>query len=143
MVDIQQIIADHRPKSKVYEEDHNVKKGKSSGGATSSEIPDLFFDKILVQFKLSRIEIMVNMYLYRLVWCRPNLYKEFGISQIMSHTELAKILGVEIEDIYQALRKLEEYGFISTVRSGQYFVRRYFTKENDEFYFQNYNDFEF
>lgn len=143
MVDIQQIIADHRPRAKSAEDDLTVKKGKHGSGPTSSEIPDLFFDKILVQFKLSRIEIMVTMYLYRIVWCRPNLYKEFGISQIMSHTEIAKILGVEIEDIYQALRKLEEYGFISTVRSGQYFVRRYFSKENDEKYSQTYNDFDF
>lgn len=143
MVDIQQIIADHRPKAKQSEDELVVKKSKHQKDPTTSEIPDIFFDKILVQFKLTRIEIMVIMYLYRLVWCRPNLYIDFGISQLLSHTELAKTLAVELEDIYQSLRKLEEYGFISTVRSGQYFVRKYFTKENDEIYFQTYNDFDF
>ena len=38
--------------------------------------------------------------------------------------------------------RLEELGFISTIRSGQYFVRRYFTKENDEKFGQTYDDFE-
>ena len=48
----------------------------------------------------------------------------------------------EYENIYQALRKVEEYGFISTIRSGQYFVRKYFTKDYDEKFGQTYDDFE-
>ena len=100
-------------------------------------------NEILVDFKLSRIEVLVVMYLYRRVWCRPNLYKEFGISQLMAHTEMAQNLKISIDEIYNALRKLEELGFISTIRSGQYFVRKYFTKENDEKYGQTYDDFEF
>ena len=110
---------------------------------TSSDIPDLFFDKILVQYKLSRIETLVLMYLYRRVWCRPNLYKMYGISQLMSHTEMAKILGVMMSDIYSALKKLEDHDFISTIRSGQYFVRRYFTKLEDDKYSQNYDALDF
>lgn len=149
MDDLRTIIQDHRSKS-VSKDD--AKKDELSAQsaqaqtdlpyASSSEIPDIFFDEILLAFKLNRVEIMVMMYLYRRVWCRANLYKEYGISQILSHTEMSKTLNVEIEQIYQALRKIEEYGFISTIRSGQYFVRKYFTKENDEIFGQNYNDFE-
>ncbi len=142
MVDIQTIIADHRSKTKANESDFTLKKSDHNNVPTTSEIPDLFFDKVLVDYKLGRIEIMVMMYLYRQVWCRPNLYKEYGISQLMSHTEVAKALGTGLEEIYHALRKLEEHGFISTVRSGQYFVRKYFTKEYDDFYAQSYSDFE-
>ncbi len=163
MVDIHTILADHRSKKK--SDDPNLLKDNSSveqnlastevlkvtevtrprptALATSSEIPDLFFDKILVEFKLPRIEIMVLMYVYRQVWCRPNLYKIHGISQLLSYTEMGKVLHLEIEEIYQALRKLEESGFITTVRSGQYFVRRYFTKEIDEEFGQSYDDFDF
>ena len=61
----------------------------------------------------------------------------------MAHTEMAQNLKISIDEIYNALRKLEELGFISTIRSGQYFVRKYFTKENDEKYGQTYDDFEF
>jgi DNA-binding transcriptional regulator YhcF (GntR family) len=55
---------------------------------------------------------------------------------------MAKSLNLAMEDIYHALRKVEEYGFISTIRSGQYFVRKYFTIEIDESFKQTYDDFE-
>jgi DNA-binding transcriptional regulator YhcF (GntR family) len=86
---------------------------------------------------------MVLMYVYRQVWCRPNLYKIHGISQLLSYTEMGKVLHLDIEEIYQALRKLEEHGFMVTVRSGQYFVRRYFTQELDAEFGQTYDDFDF
>lgn len=147
MDDLRTIIQDHRSKSKgdLKKDNVNVESGQTQKDlpyASLSEIPDIFFDEILVAYKLNRVEIMVVMYLYRRVWCRANLYREYGISQILSHTEMSKSLNVEIESVYQALRKIEEYGFISTIRSGQYFVRKYFTKENDEIFGQNYNDFE-
>jgi hypothetical protein len=110
--------------------------------ATESVIPDLFFDRILVEYKLTRTEVLVLMYLYRSVWCRPNLHKVHGISGLLSHTEMGKNLGLTIDEIYHSLRKLEEYQFISTIRMGQYFVRRYFTKEFDEYYQQSYDDFD-
>ena len=139
MIDLHSILADHR--SKVG--DKTTELGASSNSNPSlSKIPDIFFDEILTNFKLTRVEIMVLMYLYRRVWCRANLYKEHGISQLMSHTEMAKHLGVTLEDIYQSLRNLEDYSFISTIRSGQYFVRKFFTKEFDEYYGQSYDDFE-
>ena len=31
-----------------------------------------FFDQIIGEFRLNRVEILVLMYLYRLVWCKPN-----------------------------------------------------------------------
>ena len=95
-----------------------------------------------MDFKLSRIEILVLMYIYRRVWCFPNLHRSHGISQLMSHTEMAKNINVVIEDVYLSLRKLEEYDMIRTIRAGQYFSRRFFSKGMDEFYEQTYDDFE-
>lgn len=143
VVDLQSILAEHRSKSKA---DHTAhEKGGGDGiqlHSSASEIPDIFFDKIIVDFKLSRIEILVLMYIYRRVWCFPNIHRTHGISQMMSHTEMAKNLGLAIEDIYSALRKLEEYDMIRTIRAGQYFSRRYFSKEMDLEFKQVYDDFE-
>ena len=143
MVDIHTILADYRPRRGARSEDQEINHSTDQRLPTTSEIPDLFFDEVLVIFKLSRIEIMVLMYLYRRVWCRPNLYKDYGISQLLSHKEMAKQLHLSREEIYQALRKLEELNFIATIRSGQYFVRKYFSKENDEKFGFFYNDFNF
>ncbi len=140
--DLQSILQLHRSKS-------NVNEIVSSGGESkdshpnASEIPDVFFDKVIVDFKLNRIEILVLMYIYRRVWSYPNIHRAHGISPMMSHTEMAKNLGIAIEEVYSALRKLEEYDFIKTIRAGQYFARRYFTKELDSAFSQSYDDFEF
>ncbi len=140
-MDIHTIIQGHRGKRPGLG-GVDSKKSNSPNEPTYSEIPDLFFDTILTNYKLTRIEIMVTMYLYRKVWCRPNIYKTYGISQMMSLTEMAQALNVELDDVYNSLRKLEEFGFITTVRSGQYFVRKYFLKEFDEEFSQTYDDFE-
>jgi hypothetical protein len=141
MVDLRSILADHRSKAKL--DDHHAVDGRGQEvGPSTSEIPDIFFDKIIVDFKLSRIEILVLMYIYRRVWCFPNLHRSHGISQMMSHTEMAKNLGIAIEDVYSSLRKLEEYDFIRTIRAGQYFSRRYFSKDLDQSFGQSYDDFE-
>jgi hypothetical protein len=140
MVDLQSILAEHRSKTKVSAS--HEKDGGDPHFPSASEIPDIFFDKIIVDFKLSRIEILVLMYIYRRVWCFPNLHRSHGISQMMSHTEMAKNLGLAIEDVYSALRKLEEYDMIRTIRAGQYFSRRFFSKEMDESFKQTYDDFE-
>lgn len=143
MVDLHSILATHNSKTKRKEKDDEVKVEKTPkrDKVSFSEIPDVFFDEIIVNYKLSRVEIMTLMYLYRHVWCRPNLYRVYGLSQILSHTEIANNLRLTIDDVYQALRKLEKLDFIETIRSGQYFVRRYFTPENDMFYNQTYDDF--
>ena len=139
MVDLHSILSDHRSRagsaSKIGGE-------KSNLDPSVSEIPDIFFDQILVEFKLTRPEIMVLMYLYRRVWCRPNLHRVYGISPLLSLKEIESFLKTPMEDIFNALRKIESFGFISTIRSGQYFVRKYFTKENDEEFRQTYDDFE-
>lgn len=141
MVDLQSILAEHRSKKKV-DNSHHKGGGGPSHKPTSSEIPDVFFDKIIIDYKLNRIEILVLIYIYRRVWCFPNLHSSHGISQMMSHTEMAKNMGLAIEDIYTSLRKLEEYDMIRTIRAGQYFSRRYFSKEMDELFEQTYDDFE-
>lgn len=139
--DLQAILQLHRSKSN--SSSPNVSGEAKNHSPSMSEIPDVFFDKIIVDFKLSRIEILVLMYIYRRVWSFPNLHRSHGISPMMSHTEMAKNLVLAIEDVYSALRKLEEYDFIKTIRAGQYFARRYFTKELDLQFGQSYEDFEF
>ena len=142
-VDIHAILAGHRSRQKdaegveVRPADHH-----SSNTPSTAEIPDIFFDHILVDYKLSRIELMVLMYLYRHVWCRANLFRVHGIGPLFSHAEMATKLKLSLDDIYHALRKLEDLEFIKTIRSGQYFVRRYFTEENDAKYGQSYDDFD-
>ncbi|OIQ17811.1 MAG: hypothetical protein BM556_10295 [Bacteriovorax sp. MedPE-SWde] len=138
MVDIHSIIATHKNR----EDDEAPSTLEQGLNPTHSEIPDIFFDQVLVDFKLSRTEVLVLMYLYRRVWCRPNLYKKHGISQLLSLTDMVNQLDMKIEEIHQSVRKLENFGFVATIRVGQYFVRRFFTKELDEFYVQNYDDFE-
>ena len=138
MQDLRSILTKHSPR-KVSSQHPQDK--KNSLTPTTSEIPDLFFDDVLVRFKLSRSDILVLMTLYRVVWCRPNLHRKYGIGPILSHGDLAKNLGLEMDELYQSIRKLESFGFIETIRLGQYFVRKYFTEENDKLYNQSYDDF--
>ncbi len=140
MADLQSILTLHRSKTKNQSVSDTGEENDRS--PSICEIPDLFFDKIVVDYKLSRIEILVLMYIYRRVWSFPNLHRDHGISPMMSHTEMAKNLGLQIEEIYSALRKVEEYEFIKTIRAGQYFCRKFFTKEYDQYYSQSYDDFE-
>lgn len=138
MVDIHSIIATHK--------DHESSETKLDANSfpvpSFSDIPEVFFDEILVNYRLSRIEIVILMYLYRKVWTKTNPYRLHGISQLMSMSEVVEKLNISLEEIHQSILKLENFGFISTIRVGQYFVRRFFTKEFDEYYSQNYDDFE-
>jgi DNA-binding MarR family transcriptional regulator len=109
--------------------------------ASSSEIPDVFFDVILQEFKLNRQEIALLMLLYRQVWCRPNLYKSHGIGPLNSYAELGLKLGITTDELGNYLRVLENFELIETVRSGQYFVRKYFTESLDQQYDQSYDEF--
>lgn len=110
-------------------------------GASTSEIPDVFFDVILQEYRLTRQEIALLMLLYRQVWCRPNLYKSHGIGPLNSYADLCAVLGISPEQLGTELRALENYGLIETVRSGQYFVRKFFTEALDTQYGQNYDEF--
>lgn len=140
MEDIRSVLSSHHPKSATHGSkpanpmyDHNM--------PTSSEIPDLFFDEILVKFKLTRVEILCLMYLYRSTWSKPNLHRKYGIAPIVSHNELAIRLDISNEILHQTIRRLEGFDFIETIRSGQYFVRKFFTETNDRMYGQTYDNF--
>lgn len=138
MEDIRSVLSQFKKR-----QDKNI--DKSTAGpedqALTSEIPDLFFDNILHAFKLTRSEIVLLMFLYRQVWCRPNLYRSHGIGPLNSYVDLGTALGFSSEELVHHLRALENYGFIETVRSGQYFVRKFFTEELDAKYGQNYDEF--
>jgi DNA-binding MarR family transcriptional regulator len=139
MQDIRSVLS----KFNKNKEEKNLEKSavRPSTKALASEIPDLFFDEVLHHLKLSRSEILVLLYLYRQIWCRPNLFKAHGIGPLNSYTDLAHQLGMSADEVVTHLRSLESYGLIETVRSGQYFVRRYFTEENDAKYGQDYDQF--
>ena len=116
---------------------------QNSGGRppTLSSIPDLFFDEILLKFKLSRIEILVLMYLYRQVWTKTNLNKKFGIGPINSFKEMSLSLHFDQKEVVDSIHSLERHGLIQTVRVGQYFVRKFFTEDFDLKYGQSYDEF--
>ncbi len=140
MVDLRSILAEHIPRA----EQGSIEKieGHQKNGPVLSEIPDIFFDDILIKYKLTRIEILILMSLYRSVWCHPNLHKEHGITHLISYTSMVTILGIEMSEFNQAIRNLENYSLLHTIRAGQYFVRKYLTRDWDVLYEQKYDDFE-
>lgn len=139
MEDLRTILSSHHAKDD--EKDSKVKAAGGDPSASVSEIPDLFFDEILVRFKLNRIDTLVLMYLYRTTWCRPNLHRKYGITPMISHSEFAEKIEITIDVLHQTLNRLESLSFIETIRSGQYFVRKYFTEENDRKFNQSYDNF--
>lgn len=106
-----------------------------------SSIPDIFFDQILIQFKLSRSEIILLMYLYRQVWNRANMNAKYGIGPLQSFESMAQNLHLSIDEIIHLIHSLERFQLIYTVRTGQYFVRKFFTEEFDLKYGQLYDEF--
>ena len=140
MGDIRSVLSQFNAKKK-----KNDSADRSGAGpvdvASISEIPDVFFDVILKNTKLNRHEISLLMFLYRQIWCRPNLYRSHGIGPLNSYSNLANHLGISVEQLGTDLRSLEQYGLIETVRSGQYFVRKYFTETLDQQFGQNYDEF--
>jgi hypothetical protein len=141
MEDIRSILSQFHSRKKDKQNDLQKSGVGPVDTPLASEIPDVFFDVVLQKYKLNRHEITLLMYLYRQVWCRANLYKSHGIGPMNSLAELSHNLGFTIEDLHHHLRSLENYGFLETVRSGQYFVRKYFTEDLDQKFGQNYNDF--
>lgn len=140
MEDIRSVLSQFRTKKK---DSPDVQKSglKPIKTPMNSEIPDVFFDIILKEYKLTRQEIVLLMYLYRQIWCRPNLYKSHGIGPLNSYSELSTVLGLTTEELGSYLRVLENYGLLETVRSGQYFIRKYFTEDLDRQFGQNYDEF--
>lgn len=139
MEDLRSILTSHHSKNSA--DAGAIKAINDEVKATTSDIPDLFFDDILLQYKLTRIEILLLMYLYRITWCKPNLHRKYGIAPIISYTDLAKTLDISNEILHQTIRRLEGFSFIETIRSGQYFVRKYFAEEYDRKYGQTYDNF--
>jgi hypothetical protein len=139
MDDLRSILSTHHRKGISSDEvkDEPVKRDVAS----TSEIPDVFFDNILLHYKLNRIEICLLMDLYRGCWCKPNLHKKYGIGPFVSHAELASKYDLTLDGLSKSLRVLEDFGFIETIRAGQYFVRKYFTEELDLYYGQTYDNF--
>ena len=145
-MDLHSILATHRSNvtlSSKSEDNAGVIASPPLKSPEDVHIPALFFDRILVDYKLARIEIMVLMYLYRKVYCTPNLYRKYGISPLLSLSEVCSNLNIELEDVHVAVSKLENLGMVETIRLGQYFVRRYFTKNYDTEFNQTYEDFDF
>lgn len=140
MEDLRSILSSHHSKG-VKSANETKDSTDDEVKATTSEIPDLFFDEILIAYKLTRVEILLLMYLYRSTWCKPNLYKKFGIAPMIFYEDLVKQLDLTMDLLHQSFRKLEAFGFIETIRSGQYFVRKYFTQENDIKFGQTYDNF--
>jgi DNA-binding MarR family transcriptional regulator len=141
MTDIRSVLSQFHSKKKQKESDVQKSETGPHAEASSSVIPDVFFDDVLQKHKLTRHEITVLMFLYRQVWCRPNLYKNHGIGPLNSYLEMANYLHLTTEELAQNIRSLETYGLIEVVRSGQYFVRKYFTEPLDIKYGQDYDQF--
>ena len=138
MEDIRSVLSQFKKKK-----DSQLQKSQTrpSSSASTSEIPDVFFDVVLLKLKLTRQEISLLMLLYRQVWCRPNLYRSHGIGPLNSYSDLSHKLGMNTEELGTILRNLENYGLIETVRVGQYFIRKYFLEGLDQEFGQNYDEF--
>jgi DNA-binding MarR family transcriptional regulator len=139
MEDIRSVLNNHS--NKIFPDSDSAINQPNKEIPTTSDIPDVFFDDVLLKYKLTRVEILLIMSLYRNTWCKPNLYKKHGISPLISLEELGDSLEISGNILHQSLRKLETFGFIETIRSGQFFVRRYFTEELDRKFNQSYDNF--
>lgn len=135
MDDIRSVLSKYRP---VNSQDSS---SKGSEKPTSSSIPDIFFDEILVRFKLTKSEIILLMYLYRQIWSKPNLNAKYGIGPLQSLEKVSKDLRLTYDELITILHNLEKLQLIQTVRSGQYFIRKFFTEEFDMKYGQSYDEF--
>lgn len=135
MDDIRSVLSKFKP---VTSKDSSP---KGSERPTLSSIPDLFFDEILVHFKLTKSEVVVLMYLYRQIWSKPNLNAKYGIGPLQSLDKISKDLRLTHDELISILHHLEKLQLIQTVRSGQYFIRKFFTEEFDMKYGQSYDEF--
>ncbi len=137
MSSLQKILVSHKTQKRGVESDFKRKKDFN----TTSEIPDIFFDEILVDFKLSRIEILIFLYLYRKIWISSNLSRDYGVSPLIDTKTLEKLYRLDHKEVLSALQALEKHGLLETIRPNQYFIRRFFTAENDKLCGQSYDDF--
>ena len=143
MTEIRQVLEKIPPKKNEETLSDEIRSSDEVRDIVFIDIPEVFFEEILERYSLNRNEIRVLMYLYRQVWCYPNLYQKYGISHLNDLLELSKKFNLSYNDLYKTLKTLESYEFIFTIRSGQYFVRRYFLPELDELNGQEYDDFDY
>jgi hypothetical protein len=141
MEDIRTVLQSHKSKTKEMQDKPESVSSNGRSKPSTSEIPDLFFDRILVEYKLKRVDIMCLMYLYRSVWCRPNTHRIHGISPMLDMKKVAQDLCISFDELYRSVGVLEGAGFIETIRSGQYFVRKYFTEKLDREQGISYDNF--
>lgn len=115
-----------------------AERGRTPELPTFSSIPDNFFDFILIEYRLTRADLSLLLYLYRRTYSEDNELKDFGIAPMLGLNALARHLALTKEELFRSLTLLEKLGLLSTVRSGQYFIRRFFTEEFDQLYGQTY-----
>ena len=140
MDELHSILAHHHGKGRTSSKG-GVRPDQAHKIPTHSDIPDLLFDEILVENKMARGEIMVLIFIYRQVWCRPNFFKTYGYSPVMSYEDMAKKIGLGLDELFSAIRRLESLKLIETIRAGQYFIRKYLTEDRDTEYGIGYDDF--
>lgn len=135
-MDLKSILNDHKSKhasSLASTDNHRLE-------SSFSLIPDVFFDDVLVKFKLTRLEILALVYLYRKAWAPTNVDRKYGMTPHLDYKIFSQKLEIESEHLMQTLRKLEEFGFVQKMNHDLYFVRKYFTEELDKRYGQNYEN---
>lgn len=141
MDDLHDILAHHHGRPRSPHNKGGIRPDQSKKLPTSSEIPDLLFDEVLIENRLGRAETLVLLFIYRQVWCRPNLFKTYGYTPVMGYDEMAKKMGLDLDELFSGIRRLEALKLIETIRSGQYFVRKYLTEDRDLEFGQSYDDF--
>jgi hypothetical protein len=144
MTELRKILAKHSVRSSIEKAQQEVREYSRDdiNSYHFSDIPDVIFDDVVVKSKISRVEMLVYLYFYRHVWCRFNLFRDYGISPVLSLSETSKLLEVTLDELNRAIHKLESLELMETIRLGQYFVRKFGTKSHDEMAGQRYSDFE-
>ena len=140
MTEIRRVLEKFPSKKELTSSSNENLSSDLSNECTFIDIPEVFFTDVIERIALNRNELRVILYLYRQIYCYPNLYEKYGISQLNDLLELSKYFKLSYNELHKVLKSLESYELIQTIRSGQYFIRRYFLAEYDEFFGQVYDD---
>ena len=106
MTEIRQVLEKIPPKKSEDALNSESKISDNFSEIVFIDIPEVFFEEILERFSLSRNEIRVLMYLYRQVWCYPNLYEKYGISHLNDLLDLSKKFNLSYNDLHKTLKNL-------------------------------------
>ena len=140
MTEIRRVLEKFPSKKELTSSSNENVSNELNNECTFIDIPEVFFTDVMERIALNRNELRVILYLYRQIYCYPNLYEKYGISQLNDLLELSKYFKLNYNELHKILKSLESYELIQTIRSGQYFIRRYFFTEYDEFFGQVYDD---